>query len=254
GRPVGARPGDPRRDGRLDVAATLRAAAPWARFRRNDDAAADDPRTPVRPSDFHVRARERPRASTVLFVVDASGSAAAARLAETKGAVERLLADCYARRDEVALIAFRGDGARLELPPTRALARARRALGDLMGGGGTPLAAGLVAAESAAERERARGRTPFVVVLSDGGANVAANGVVDRARAFDDAEKSAARLRAAGVGALFFDVSPRPNDKARLIARAMGARYEPLPHVDGGRVAALVNETRRGGRLDGGRG
>ena len=41
-------------------------------------------------------------------------------------AVELLLADCYVRRDRVALIAFRGNGAELLLPPTRSLVRAKR--------------------------------------------------------------------------------------------------------------------------------
>ena len=65
------------------------------------------------------------------------------RLAEVKGAIELLLADCYVRRDNVALVAFRGRGAEVALAPTRSMARARRALASLPGGGGTPIANGL---------------------------------------------------------------------------------------------------------------
>jgi magnesium chelatase subunit D len=86
------------------------------------------------------------RETTTIFVVDASGSAALHRLAEAKGAVELLLADCYVRRDRVAMLAFRGKGAELMLPPTRSLVRAKRSLAGLPGGGGTPLAAGMDAA------------------------------------------------------------------------------------------------------------
>ena len=51
--------------------------------------------------------------TTTIFAVDASGSAAMHRLAEVKGAVELLLADCYVRRDQVALLSFRGRTAEL---------------------------------------------------------------------------------------------------------------------------------------------
>jgi magnesium chelatase subunit D len=121
------------------------------------------PRVLVRRDDFRVqRLRER-RETTTVFVVDASGSAALHRLAEAKGAIELLLAECYVRRDRVALIAFRGRpgaaGAELLLPPTRSLVRAKRSLADLPGGGGTPLAHGLDAARALAEDVSRRGGT-----------------------------------------------------------------------------------------------
>ena len=117
------------------------------------------------------------RETTTIFVVDASGSAALHRLAEAKGAVELLLADCYIRRDQVALIAFRGSAAELLLPPTRSLARAKRSLAGLPGGGGTPLAAGLDAAFALSDSIRRKGQTPTVIVLTDGRANIARDGI-----------------------------------------------------------------------------
>ncbi len=128
----------------------------------------------VRRDDFRIaRFAERAEATTI-FAVDASGSAAVARLAEAKGAVELLLAEAYVARTQVALVAFRGTVAEVVLPPTRSLARAKRALAGLAGGGGTPLAAGLDVAAAVARVERGRGRSPFVVVLTDGRANIAA--------------------------------------------------------------------------------
>jgi magnesium chelatase subunit D len=101
-------------------------------------------RIEVHPDDFRiVRFRQRTETS-IVFAVDASGSTTALhRLGEAKGAVELLLTDCYVRRDHVALIAFRGRDATLSLPPTRSLARAKRCLAGLPGGGATPLATGI---------------------------------------------------------------------------------------------------------------
>jgi hypothetical protein len=106
---------------------TLRAAAPWQTIRRSEmPGAASDARVAVRAADFRLRRFTRRARTTTIFVVDASGSAALHRLAEAKGVVERLLAQCYARRDRVALISFRGRTASLLLPPTASLLRGAR--------------------------------------------------------------------------------------------------------------------------------
>jgi magnesium chelatase subunit D len=236
GRPMPSRPGRPGGGQRLDVVETLRAAAPWQRLRRH----AAGERIAFRASDLHVRrTKSHPRATTV-FLVDASGSAALNRLAEAKGAVELMLGECYVRRDQVALFAFRGTAAELLLPPTGALARARRCLGALPGGGGTPLAAGLKAASALAETLRHRGETPRLVVLTDGRANVALDGVMDRSRAMADADRVARHLRATGLPALVIDISPRPQPEAARIAAAMGARCLVLPRADAAALSRAV--------------
>ena len=103
GRPDGTVRGDPRRGPRLDLVATLRAAVPWQRLRRRPGSLT---RVEVRTDDFRVVRRVQRATTTTIFVVDASGSSALNRLAEAKGAVELLLAECYVRRDRVALVAF----------------------------------------------------------------------------------------------------------------------------------------------------
>jgi magnesium chelatase subunit D len=85
-------------------------------------------------SDVRVRQFEERSDRAIIFVVDASGSAALARLAEAKGAIELLLGEAYARRDHVALVAFRGDGADILLPPTRSLVQTKRRLGQFRAG------------------------------------------------------------------------------------------------------------------------
>ncbi len=239
GRRIGTRPGDPRRH-RLDVLATVRAAAPWQRVRRPGAAAAEDGRLRVLPSDFRVRVLERKAGTTVVFVVDASGSAAAGRLAEAKGAVELLLAESYVRRDRVALVAFRRAVAELVLPPTRSLARARRLLAGLPGGGGTPLASAADAALALAETARRGGSAATLVFLTDARANVARDGSGGRGRAEADALAAARAIRAAGLAALLVDTAPRPGPFAARFAAEMGGRYLPLPAAGAREVSSAV--------------
>jgi magnesium chelatase subunit D len=225
GRPVGVRAGVPRGGNRLSLIETLRAAAPWQKLRRTQG----DTRVRIRRDDLRIKRFQSRAETTTIFVVDASGSSAAARLAEAKGAVELLLAEAYVKRAQVALIAFRGSGAELILPPTRSLTRARRALAELPGGGGTPLAAGLAMAGEVAALVRSKDRTPFVVVLTDGRGNIALDGTADAGAAKRDAEGAARAMKAPGV---LIDISARPRDEGRAIAALMGAKFVALPRGD----------------------
>ncbi len=243
GRPLGARRGAPHAGARLHLIETLRAAAPWQRLRRQH-AAADAPLVLVRADDFHIKRFEERRNTTTIFAIDASGSSALYRLGEAKGAVELLLAECYVRRDQVAVITFRGTGAELLLPPTRSLVRAKRSLAGLPGGGGTPLAAGIAAATALADRVRRGGATPVVVVLTDGRANVGLDGQGGRAQAQQDALAAARRLRALGGHTLLIDTSPRAEPAALALALAMGARYLALPQADARTLSNAVHGRR----------
>ena len=232
GRPVGARKGEPRAGQRINVLETLRAAAPWQRLRRSTlpQTSTRAPRIVVRKEDFHVTRFRQLGQTTTVFVVDASGSSALNRLAEAKGAVELLLADCYVRRDSVAVLAFRGKVAEVLLPPTRSLARAKRSLAGLPGGGGTPLATAIDAAAALAGQIKRKGETPIVVLLTDGKANIARDGSAGRGPAASDALAAAAQLRATGVSTLLVDTSPQPQSSAEQLAAAMGAQYLALPY------------------------
>jgi magnesium chelatase subunit D len=168
-------------------------------------------------------------------------------MAEAKGAIELLLADCYVRRDRTALIAFRGKQAELLLPPTRSLQRAKKSLADLPGGGGTPLAAGIEQSMLVADQVRRSGGIPLVVFLTDGKANIARDGTADRAVALRDAESAAKALRLAGFRTLMIDLSDTRTGPARKLAEAMGADYLPLPHADASRISASVNAAMKAG-------
>ena len=233
GRPVGARKGEPRAGQRINVLETLRAAAPWQKIRQRQQATAEGQRQRivVRKEDFHVTRFRQSGQTTTVFVVDASGSSALNRLAEAKGAVELLLADCYVRRDSVAVLAFRGQTAELILPPTRSLARAKRSLAGLPGGGGTPLAHAIEASMLLAEQLRKKGETPIVVLLTDGKGNIARDGRPGRAQAATDALTAATEMRLKGFSTLLVDTSPQAQEAAQNLAQAMGAQYLALPYA-----------------------
>lgn len=246
GRQVGTTRGDPRAGGRLDLIETLRAAAPWQRLRAESEsperrAASAKVRVRVRANDFRLRRLIEPAGTTVLFAVDASGSAALHRMAEAKGAVELLLAESYARRDEVGLIAFRGTVADVLLSPTRAIAAAKRALAALPGGGGTPLASAIDRARDLALQARRTGNHVVVVFLTDARANIARDGTPGRPQAELDAHASAKLLRAVGATVLLIDTSPRPSEQAQRMAESMGARCVALPRSDAAGIHAAVN-------------
>ncbi len=242
GRQIAARRGKPDGVRRLHVLETLRTAAPWqrARARLREEQGQPTRSLIVERDDFRIRRYVERAGTSVIFVVDASGSAAAQRLGEAKGAVEALLAESYARRDRVSLIAFRGTTAEVLLPPTRALARARKLLASLPGGGGTPLAAAIDAAVAAGISARRAGTLPVIVFLTDGRANVARDGKGGRSESMRDVLDAATQFRTNDLSAVLIDTSPRPEPMAKKVAEALGARYVPLPVVDARAIAGAV--------------
>lgn len=246
GRQIGSVPGTPGRGARLDLLATLTAAAPWQRVRQSERPAPGLVRICRR--DFRVRRFEQKSPCTTIFAVDASGSQALHRLAEAKGAVELLLRECYVRRDRVALLAFRGTGVQVLLAPTRSLVRARRSLASLPGGGGTPLALGIEAAAQLAESLRKGGDTPSLVLLTDGRANITRQGKPDRSQARADTHAAARRLRRLALTTVVVDTSLRPSPEAEAMAQLAGARYVPLPHANAAAIAEVAGSLTGGAR------
>ena len=242
GRPSGNKAGDPRR-ARVDLLATLRAAAPWQRVRQGGGPGA---RLVIRRDDLRVRRLVSKVGTTVIFVVDASGSSALQRLGEAKGAVETLLAESYVRRDRVALISFRGTRAEVVVPPTRSLTRARRLLASVVGGGGTPLAAAIEVARELAVTVRRGGGTPLIVFLTDARANVRRDGTGGRPDAEREAAEAARTVAVEQLGAILIDTSPRPSPFARQLAALMDGTYQPLPVADASRVASVVRQAVEG--------
>lgn len=232
---IGTLRGKPERGAQLALHATLLAAAPFQPLLRKlpiRQGVNAKTRLTVLPSHLRVYRRSSKSETLTIFAVDASGSSALHRLAEVKGAVELLLAECYVRRDQIGLIAFRKTSADLLLPPTSAVARARRCLAQLPGGGGTPLAKALEMSLQLAHQARRQGTEAHIVLLTDGRANIDREGKPGRKQAMSDAMKLAERFRSDEVQALLIDTAPMANPQSAELAAAMQARYMALPKAN----------------------
>jgi magnesium chelatase subunit D len=239
GRSVGIVSRPPHAGARIDLLATLRAASPWQKLRAGKSAATSQGRSiRITGDDFRYARRREQVGTTAIFAVDASGSAAMARLAETKGAIELLLAECYIRRDQVALVAFRGGGAETILEPTRSLVRAKRSLCALPGGGATPLAHGIVSATALAVGLKRRGMEALTVFLTDGRGNVCLDGGHGREAAMADVASVARRFRALGLRGVVIDTGMRPQPAVDRLACDLGAEYVALPRGGPERISA----------------
>lgn len=225
----------------LAVAATLQAAALRQSTQRTQNGAeADQPAgVLVEAQDLRVRPRQPIVGRSILFVVDASGSMAAAqRMAVAKGAIEQLLREAYQRRDRIGLIAFRGGTAEVILAPTNSAELAQSRLREIPTGGRTPLAHGLRLAHDLLRQPEERERPVLLVLLSDGRANVALDGGEPMA----DAYAQARALRQAAVPALVLDSETGPVrlGLARKLATELGADYQELGALDEANVATAL--------------
>ena len=235
GRHVTSVPGTPR-EGRLDVIATLRAAARWQRLRPQGVR-----RVVVRGEDIRIKRFRDKAGALFVFAVDASGSMALNRMRQAKGAVHALLERAYVNRDRVALMSFRGQGAELLLPPTGSVELLRRAVDQIPTGGGTPLAATLVAALEVAQQARRRGlHNVVLVLLTDARANVGLK--ADRAGVEEELRQLALLTAASGLKALVIDTqrSYLSQGSAQKLATWLGGQYLYLPGASGATIAAAA--------------
>jgi magnesium chelatase subunit D len=239
GQSLPSRKGRPSYKHKIDILKTIQAASPWQKIRRLEapNAFTTSQRIIVKADDIYLKQFVQRTTTVTVFVVDASGSSAMERLSEAKGAVELLLAQCYIRRDQVALMTFRGKQVELILPPTRSLVRAKRLLAGMPGGGGTPLASAIRDCAAFGKKLKAKGQTPLIILLTDGRANVSIDGIGGREAAFNDALSSAKQARLEQLQILFIDTSLKPQETNQQMAKDLGAQYLPLPQ---GKSASVV--------------
>ncbi len=230
-------PRGPLRD--LAVDATLRAAA----FRQQGPREASEAGPLISAQDLREKVRVRRAGSALTFVVDASGSMTRnRRMVETKTAILSLLMSAYTARDRVSLVAFRGNAARVVLPFTASVERARHHLEQLPAGGKTPLAEGLRVglALTLEERRRHPQAIPLLVVISDGKPNWGRQG-----RPVAEAERMAWCIRQARVPLLFLDTDATWHEPGmgQTLARITRGRYVGLAELSAEAIVRSVSRT-----------
>lgn len=243
GRFVRARPGAPR-EGRIALIPTLLAAAPWQDSRKKDAVMRGSVRREglmIRREDVRIRQYRDKSGTLFVFLVDASGSMALNRMRQAKGAVASLLQNAYVHRDQIALIAFRGQRAEVLLPPSQSVDRAKRELDVLPTGGGTPLASALHEGIELARQARSRGISQVTFILiTDGRANVALAASRDPHAARPDkavmegeVAALAAATAAAGIAAVVVDTQAKylGRGEAERLAAQLQGRYFYLPNA-----------------------
>jgi len=226
--------------------ATVRASAPYQKTRRMNKVS--DHAIIIHKEDIRGKVRQSKVSTLIVLAVDSSGTMGALdRMECAKGTVFSLLMDAYQSRDRVAMVAFRGNDARVILPPTNGVELAKKLLTDLPTGGKTPLGLGLMKALNLIKNEKKKDETivPILVLLTDGRANIS---IIPGADPMEEIEKLAEMISLENIYSIVIDTEVTKSMKflnfsfgfAKDIAEKMGAKYFRIDQLDYQSLGSLI--------------
>jgi magnesium chelatase subunit D len=203
----------------------------------------------IKKEDIREKVRQSKVSTLIVLTVDASGSMGVMdRMEAAKGTIFSLLMDAYQHRDRVAMVAFRGKGGYVLLPPTSGVELAKKMLVNLPTGGKTPLGAGIMKALSVIKSERKKDPTviPMLVLLSDGRSNIS---IVEGADPLSEIEQMGKMVREEGIYSIVIDSEVTRKTKfvgfsfefARDIADYMSAKYYRLDQLNAVSLGTIIS-------------
>ena len=202
--------------------ATLRAAAPYQKWRESNGCA-----LVIKEEDIRTKVREKRTGNIFLFAVDASGSMGAReRMKTVKGVILKILLEAYQKRDRVGMIAFRKNQAEVLLPVTKSVDFAQKKLAAMPTGGKTPLAKGLAKAEDVLDMLYRQDplQDPVLILITDGHATLPLD---NGTNAVDDAMTEAEHIGKRNIPIAVIDTENGfiKLGLAKKLARKMDASY-----------------------------
>ncbi len=241
GRQTGTRPRRPLDSSlSLDLNASLSAAAVRQII-------AGDPvgRLQPLPEDLQQRVFQKTRHRLVVLAVDLSdsmGDGPSSRMSAALGTALALARHSYLNRDQVSLITFRDQTARVVIPPTGSVALVRRKLGRLPVGGATPLADGLGTALRVIRQSQGKqpGIEPLLVIISDGEATAAMHPGGDPVR---EALEAAKKIHQADIPVVLIDTSTGAQTASLMpqLTKIFATRRHRLHALTAGQVLELID-------------
>ncbi len=160
----------------------------------------------IEGEDVRVRVRRARAKRLCAILLDSSGSMAAMkRIGIAKGVAMNFIKNAYVKRDELALICFKGAKSEVLVHPTRRYSEVLRLLDEVRTGGRTPLPSALhdLVVMARTFKEKYRNAAVKGILVTDGRANVPLGGDIR-----EEIEGLCKKLKRIGVKLEIYDTRP----------------------------------------------